>query len=177
MLWAHDRIGEWADAGLLKPLTISDDFKAGFIPMSWDAVTHNKQIWGYPLALEAVSLIYNKKYVTGNPPAQLSEISVFAKAPGTLLPNDLVQHGSNIFAVAQDNNNNPDGTVVAGTSPQSEVIEYDLSGNVVKTFNVPGHPDGIVEFDSHTIWVSTNEDANPLLIVIDTAVDVVAEVS
>jgi hypothetical protein len=96
------------------------------------------------------------------------KISVFAKAPGTLLPDDLVQHGSNIFAVAQDNNNNPDGTIVAGTSPQSEVLEYDLSGNVVKTFNVPGHPDGIVEFDSHTIWVSTNEDANPRLIVIDT---------
>ena len=49
-LWAHDRIGEWADAGLLKPLEISEDFKAGFIPMSWDAVSHNKQTWGYPLA-------------------------------------------------------------------------------------------------------------------------------
>jgi maltose/maltodextrin transport system substrate-binding protein len=79
MLWAHDRIGEWADAGLLKPLTISDDFKAGFIPMSWEAVTHNKQIWGYPLALEAVSLIYNKKYVTETPPSQLSEIQALAK--------------------------------------------------------------------------------------------------
>jgi maltose/maltodextrin transport system substrate-binding protein len=87
MLWAHDRIGEWADAGLLKPLTISDDVKAGFIPMSWDAVTHNKQIWGYPLALEAVSLIYNKKYVTGNPPAQLSEIPAFAKELKTKSPN------------------------------------------------------------------------------------------
>jgi maltose/maltodextrin transport system substrate-binding protein len=87
VLWAHDRIGEWADAGLLKPLTVSDDFKAGFIPMSWDAVTHNKQIWGYPLALEAVSLIYNKKYVTGNPPAQLSEISAFAKELKTKSPN------------------------------------------------------------------------------------------
>ena len=32
--------------------------------MSWDAVTHNKRIWGYPLALEAISLIYNKKFVT-----------------------------------------------------------------------------------------------------------------
>ncbi len=93
------------------------------------------------------------------------KISVFAKAPGALLPDDLVQHGSNIFAVAQDSNNNPDGTAVAGTSPQSQVIEYDLNGNVVKTFNVPGHPDGIMEFDSHTVWVSTNEDANPLLIV------------
>jgi maltose/maltodextrin transport system substrate-binding protein len=86
MLWAHDRIGEWADAGLLKPLTISDDFKAGFIPMSWDAVTHNKQTWGYPLALEAVSLIYNKKYVTGNPPSQLSEIRALAKKLKTKSP-------------------------------------------------------------------------------------------
>jgi maltose/maltodextrin transport system substrate-binding protein len=47
--------------------------------MAWEAVTHNNQIWGYPLALEAVSLIYNKKYVTGKPPAQLSEIPAFAK--------------------------------------------------------------------------------------------------
>jgi maltose/maltodextrin transport system substrate-binding protein len=77
--WAHDRIGEWADAGLLKPLEIKEDFKAAFIPMSWDAVTHNKQIWGYPLALECVSLIYNKKNVTGTPPAQLLEFPAFAK--------------------------------------------------------------------------------------------------
>jgi maltose/maltodextrin transport system substrate-binding protein len=87
MFWANDRIGEWADAGLLKPLTVSDEFKAAFIPMSWDAVTHNKQIWGYPLALEAVSLIYNKKYVTGNPPAQLSDIPAFAKALKAKFPN------------------------------------------------------------------------------------------
>jgi maltose/maltodextrin transport system substrate-binding protein len=66
--WAHDRIGEWADAGLLKPLEISDEFKAAFLPMSWDAVTHNKQIWGYPLSLECVSLIVNKKLVTGKAP-------------------------------------------------------------------------------------------------------------
>ena len=77
--WAHDRIGEWADAGLLKPLEIADDFKAAFIPMSWEAVTHNKQLWGYPLSLECVSLICNKKIVTGTPPAQLSEYPAFAK--------------------------------------------------------------------------------------------------
>ena len=52
-LWAHDRIGEWADAGLLKPLEIKEDFKAAFIPMSWDAVTHNKQTWDilWPLSV------------------------------------------------------------------------------------------------------------------------------
>ena len=77
--WAHDRIGEWADAGLLKPLMIKEDFKAAFLPMAWEAVTHRKRIWGYPLALECVSLIYNKKLVTGKPPAQLSEFPAFAK--------------------------------------------------------------------------------------------------
>ncbi len=79
MCWAHDRLGEWADAGLLKPLNVTDDFKSQFIPIAWDAVTHKQQIWGYPLALEAVSLIYNKKYVTGPPPDQLSAVPAFAK--------------------------------------------------------------------------------------------------
>ena len=77
--WANDRIGEWADAGLLKPLKIKEDFKAAFLPMAWEAVTHKKQTWGYPLALECVSLIYNKKLVTGKPPTQLSDYPAFAK--------------------------------------------------------------------------------------------------
>jgi maltose/maltodextrin transport system substrate-binding protein len=87
VFWAHDRLGEWADAGLLKPLDIKDDFKAGFIPMCWDAVTHNKQIWGYPIALEAVSLIYNKKFLTGAPPSQLSQVQAFAKELRAKNPN------------------------------------------------------------------------------------------
>ncbi len=77
--WANDRIGEWADAGLLKPLKIRQDFKAAFLPMAWEAVTHRKRIWGYPLALECVSLICNKKLVAGKPPTQLSEFPAFAK--------------------------------------------------------------------------------------------------
>ena len=75
--WANDRIGEWADAGLLKPLKIREDFKAAFLPMAWDAVTHRNRLWGYPLALECVSLIYNKKLVTESPPDQLSEFPAF----------------------------------------------------------------------------------------------------
>jgi maltose/maltodextrin transport system substrate-binding protein len=85
--WANDRIGEWADAGLLRPLKIRTKFKGSFLPMAWDAVTHKNQIWGYPLALECVSLIYNKKLVPGKPPDQLDEFPAFdkqlkAKHPG-----------------------------------------------------------------------------------------------
>ena len=96
VFWAHDRLGEWADAGLLKPLEIKDEFKANFIPMSWDAVTHDKQIWGYPIALEAVSLIYNKKFVTATPPAQLSEVPAFAK--------ELKSRNPNVIAIMWDYN-------------------------------------------------------------------------
>ena len=77
--WANDRIGEWADAGLLQPLKIKENFRAAFLPMAWDAVRHKTRIWGYPLALECVSLIYNKKFVSGMPPTQLSEFPAFAK--------------------------------------------------------------------------------------------------
>ncbi len=87
VIWAHDRLGEWADAGLLKPLEVREDFKASFLPMTWDAVTHNGRIWGYPLALEAISLIYNKKLMTGPPPRQLSEIPAFAKELKERFPN------------------------------------------------------------------------------------------
>jgi maltose/maltodextrin transport system substrate-binding protein len=79
IFWANDRIGEWADAGLIKPLKISEDFKAAFLPMAWRAVAHKKRIWGYPISLECVSLICNKKLVPGNPPTQLSEFPAFAK--------------------------------------------------------------------------------------------------
>ena len=78
VFWAHDRIGAWADDGLLTPLKVNDELKRDLLPMSLDAVTYNNQLWGYPLALEAVSLIYNKKYVTGKPPDQLSQVPAFA---------------------------------------------------------------------------------------------------
>lgn len=96
-------------------------------------------------------------------------ISVFAKAPGTLVPDDLLQMGRAIFVVAQDPNVNPDGTLAAGvTSAQSKVLEYDLNGNLLQSFNVPGHPDGMTALNANTIWVSSNEDANPIITVINT---------
>jgi len=94
-------------------------------------------------------------------------ISVFAKAPGSLQPDDMVQMGSSVFVICQDTNVNPDGTLISGVaSAQAEVIEYDLKGNVQQTFNVPGHPDGMVAYNSSTLWVSSNEDANPVITVI-----------
>ena len=95
-------------------------------------------------------------------------ISVFAAVPAALKPDDLLQLNNTVFVICQDPNDNPDGTIVPGTSPQSEVIEYDLGGNVLHTFKVPGHPDGEVAYNATTVWISSNEDANPIITVIDT---------
>lgn len=96
-------------------------------------------------------------------------ISVFTKAPGALAPDDLLQMGTSVFVIYQDKNVNPDGTLAAGvTSAQAEVIEYDQKGNVLQTFNVPGHPDGLAAFNATTVWVSSNEDANPVITAINT---------
>src|ERR1700728_2259293 len=65
-------------------------------------------------------------------------ISVFAKAPGKLQPDDMVQMGSSVFVICQDTNVNPDGTLVSGvSSAQAEVIEYNTTGKVLQTFKVP----------------------------------------
>ena len=45
--------------------------------MVWDAVRRRKQLWGYPISLEAIGLIYNKKLVSGAPPTQLSDLIPF----------------------------------------------------------------------------------------------------
>ena len=99
-------------------------------------------------------------------------VSVFsgpAQAGTSTHPDSIIQLGSNIF-VGYGDSVNPDGTV-AGSNPvvqgQCEMIEYDLSGNPVKTFTLPGHNDGLLAYDTHTIWALSNEDANPVLTVID----------
>ena len=73
-IWAHDKVGEWADAGLIAPVQISEEFKNKFFPKAWQAVLHSEWIWGYPIALETVTLIYNKKLLDGPPPTQLSDL-------------------------------------------------------------------------------------------------------
>ena len=50
----------------------------------------------------------------------------------------------------------------------STIVEYSLAGAAVKTWSVPGHADGLrVNPGDHRVWVTSNEDAAPLLNVID----------
>src|SRR5260370_34803278 len=56
-IWAHDKVGDGADAGLIAPVEGSNEFLGKFLPKAWEAVIHKGWVWGYPVALETVALI------------------------------------------------------------------------------------------------------------------------
>jgi len=74
VIWAHDKVGEWADGGLIAPIDVKDEFADKFFPKAWEAVGHEKRTWGYPIALETVTLIYNKRLLGAPPPTDLSQL-------------------------------------------------------------------------------------------------------
>jgi maltose/maltodextrin transport system substrate-binding protein len=73
LIWAHDKIGEWADAGLIAPVEVSHEFANKYFQKAWQAVLHNDRKWGYPIALETVTLIHNKRLLDDPPPTDLSQ--------------------------------------------------------------------------------------------------------
>jgi maltose-binding protein MalE len=72
LIWAHDKVGEWADGGLIAPVEASNEFVDKFLPKAWQAVRYEEWVWGYPIAMETVTLIYNKRLLEGPPPKELS---------------------------------------------------------------------------------------------------------
>ncbi len=79
MIWAHDRVGEWADTGLLLPVDPSPAFVPRIFPKAWEAFTHRGRLWGYPLAMESTGLIYNKALISEDEiPVNLADCATLA---------------------------------------------------------------------------------------------------
>ncbi|HEV7148250.1 MAG TPA: hypothetical protein VGN48_14760, partial [Pedococcus sp.] len=91
-------------------------------------------------------------------------VAVFAKASSAYSnPDSITRDGNNVF-VAYQNHTAKDGT----DTRTSTVVQYDLTGHVVKTFAVAGHNDGLkVDPSTHLVWAMSNEDASPKLTTID----------
>ncbi|RKF19551.1 maltose/maltodextrin ABC transporter substrate-binding protein MalE [Alginatibacterium sediminis] len=73
VIWAHDRFGDWVDSGLIQAIEPSAEKMAEVEDFAWQATTVDGAIYGYPVAVEAVGLIYNKALVP-NPPTTWEEI-------------------------------------------------------------------------------------------------------
>ena len=75
VIWAHDKVGEWADGGLISQIDMPPKYVDKFFPKAWEALMHAGENWGYPIALETVTLIYNKALLDGPPPLELSQLA------------------------------------------------------------------------------------------------------
>ncbi|WP_243382139.1 maltose/maltodextrin ABC transporter substrate-binding protein MalE [Geothrix alkalitolerans] len=77
-IWAHDRVGEWADSGVINAVTPGKKIKEQIDAKAWQAFTIKGKVWAYPVAIEAVSLIYNKNLIK-TPPKTFEEIFALDK--------------------------------------------------------------------------------------------------
>ncbi len=89
---------------------------------------------------------------------------VFAKGSGAQSnPDSIIVDGQTVY-VGYQNVTAKDGT----DHKASTVVQYDLAGKQLKTFDVPGHQDGMrMDPATHLLWSMSNEDGHPQLVTID----------
>ncbi len=71
--WPHDRLGEWAQSGLVVPINPPKKVLDEVEPTAWKAFTYQGKLWGYPLSVEAIGLVYNKALVK-TPPKSFDDV-------------------------------------------------------------------------------------------------------
>ncbi|MDD2160521.1 maltose/maltodextrin ABC transporter substrate-binding protein MalE [Pseudomonas sp. MIL19] len=74
VIFAHDRFGSWINAGLLQPLVPTAAALQRAPTFAWEALRVGADFYGYPLAVETISLIYNQQLVT-QPPRDLEQLA------------------------------------------------------------------------------------------------------
>jgi hypothetical protein len=94
------------------------------------------------------------------------QLSVFANSvPGSYTQPDSIavsKSGDAVF-IGYGNGVAKDGS----DGKKSTIVEYTLTGGIVRTFQVPGHNDGLkIDPETGLLWALQNEDGNPNLVVI-----------
>ncbi len=90
-------------------------------------------------------------------------VSVFATSPpNATQPDSIVSWGDDII-VGFQNHVAKDGS----DGKSSTIVEFSASGEVKRSFSVPGHNDGLRIVGDGKLWALQNEDANPNLVAID----------
>jgi hypothetical protein len=83
-------------------------------------------------------------------------------ANGYTQPDSIVQWRDTVLVGFQN------GVAKDGTDGKSStIVQYSLTGTVLRKFSVKGHNDGLRIVGEDMLWALQNEDANPNLVVID----------
>jgi arabinogalactan oligomer/maltooligosaccharide transport system substrate-binding protein len=80
-IYAQDRIGDWADAGVIEPIEFwVDDARADrFTNESLEAMAYHDSLWGLPITIKALALYYRTDLVA-TPPRTTDELLALAPA-------------------------------------------------------------------------------------------------
>lgn len=63
----HDWVGNFAVAGLIAPIEISDEKRKEFLSVPLKALSYGGKLYGLPISIEAAGLIYNKEFIKKAP--------------------------------------------------------------------------------------------------------------
>ncbi|HQI04592.1 MAG TPA: extracellular solute-binding protein, partial [bacterium] len=79
-IFAHERIGDWAESSIIRPLEIQtvENLRPDTIPSTLEALKYKGKYWGYPLSFKSVVLFYRTDLVK-KVPAGTSEMIELAK--------------------------------------------------------------------------------------------------
>jgi hypothetical protein len=98
-------------------------------------------------------------------------VSVFTQQDSRLqvtAPDSIAVDGQKVFIDYQNVTAKDCTDQNANPAPSSTVIEYDMNGQILGHWSVPGHSDGMrVDPSTHLIWTTSCEDGNPKLATID----------
>lgn len=82
-IFAHDKIGVFAEMGILTPITdlIPQSDLANYLPMTLDAATYRGSLYQLPLYFETLLFMYNRRYMQDNEvPATTDDLLQYMEA-------------------------------------------------------------------------------------------------
>ena len=97
-LFAHDKIGVFAEMGILAPVEplLEEGALDNFLPMTLQAATYKDTLYQLPLYFETLLFMYNRRYMQdGEVPATTEELYAYMEEqyrPGTLRLRGAAQH-------------------------------------------------------------------------------------
>lgn len=79
-IFAQDRIGDWAAAGLIESVDfwVDDAARGKYLPPTIEALTYGDTLYALPIAFKSVALFYDKRQVTA-PPKTTDEMLALAR--------------------------------------------------------------------------------------------------
>jgi len=145
--WPHDRLGEWAQSGLVVPISPSKKVMDEVEQTAWNAFTYQGKLWGYPLSVEAIGLIYNKALIK-SPPKSFDDVVKLDKELSTKGKKAILWDYNNTYftwpmlaanggyVFARDAKGNLDPAKVGVNSPGA-VQGAELLANLIKNGHMP----------------------------------------